>query len=166
MSLNYEEIFVGARKSQKTIQKTEIVLDVLRSAAKPMTCKEIGTAIMSEEYSKRTTRKMSLGIFDYTYYGRSGEARSWSSFIGRVMKILSDKGIVKTEIIDGEPVTIEVEEWVDNPEAPPRELIVHDDDGNDYKIPNPKYDYLKHGGTWEKVKKTITPKVKVYSWVG
>ena len=166
MSLSYEEIFVGARKSKKTILNTEIVLDILRSATKPMTCKEIGTAIMGEEYSKPATRKLSSGIFDYTYYGRSGEARSWSSFIGRVMKILSDKGIVKTEIIDGEPVTIEVEDWVDNPEAPPRELIVHDDDGNDYKIPNPKYDCRKYGGTWQKVKKTITPKIKVYSWVG
>lgn len=165
MSLSYEEIFVGARKSKKTISNTEIVLDILRSATKPMTCKEIGTAIMGEEYSKHATRKIS-NVLEFTYYGRSGEARSWSSFIGRVMKILSDKGIVKTEIIDGEPITIEVEEWVDNPEAPPRELIVHDDDGNDYKIPNPKYNYLKHGGTWEKVKKTITPKIKVYSWVG
>ena len=165
MSLSYEEIFVGARKSKKTISNTEIVLDILRSATKPMTCKEIGIAIMGEEYSKHATRKIS-SVLEFTYYGRSGEARSWSSFIGRVMKILSDKGIVKTEIIDGEPITIEVEEWVDNPEAPPRELIVHDDDGNDYKIPNPKYDYLKHGGTWEKVKKTITPKIKVYSWVG
>lgn len=163
MSLSYEEIFVGARKSKKTISNTEIVLDILRSATKPMTCKEIGTAIMGEEYSKHATR---TSVLEFTYYGRSGEARSWSSFIGRVMKILSDKGIVKTEIIDGEPITIEVEEWVDNPEAPPRELIVHDDDGNDYKIPNPKYDYLKHGGTWEKVKKTIIPKIKVYSWVG
>ena len=166
MSLSYEEIFVGARKSKETISNTEIVLDILRSATKPMTCKEIGTAIMGEEYSKCTTRKISSGIYDYTYYGRAAEARSWSSFIGRVMKILSDKGIVKTEIVDGEPVIIEVEEWVDNPDAPPRELIVHDDDGNDYKIPNPKYDYLKHGSTWEKVKKTITPKIKVYSWVG
>lgn len=166
MSLNYEEIFVGARESKKTISNTEIVLDILRSAAKPMTCKEIGTVIMGEEYSKRTTRKLSSGIFDYIYYGRSEEARSWSSFIGRVMKILSVKGIVKTEIIDGEPVTIEVEDWVDNPEAPPRELIVHDDDGNDFKIPNPKYDCRKYGGTWQKVKKTITPKIKVYSWVG
>lgn len=165
MSLNYEEIFVGARKSQKTIQKTEIVLDILRSAAKPMTCKEIGTAIMGEEYSKHATRKLS-GTLDYTYYGRAEEARSWSSFIGRIMRILSNKGIIKAEIINGDPITVEVEDWVDNPEAPPRELIVHDDDGNDYKIPNPKYNWREHGGTWKKVEKTFTPKIKVYSWVG
>ena len=166
MTLNYDEIFVGANKAQKTINKTEIVLDVLRHAEKPMTCKEIGTVLMGEEYFKTKERRVSLSGYEYTYYRRSHEARSWSSFLGRVLNILAKKGVIEAKNIDGEPVTIDAEEWVDNPDAPPSEITVHDDEGNEYTIHNPKYNWRIHGGNWQTVKKTIIPKVRVYSWVG
>lgn len=165
MALNYDEIFVSANKAQKTINKTEIVLDILRHAKKPMTCKEIGTAIMGKEYSATKERKFPLGKYEYTYHGRSHEARSWTSFIGRVLTILTKKGIVEAKEIDGEPITVEREDWISNPDAPPEKITVHDAEGNEYQMPNPQYDYKKVC-SWGIVKQTITPKIRVYSLVG
>lgn len=167
MALNYAEILVGARKSQKTIEDCNLMLKVLANSPKPMSAKELGVAIIGDEYTKTDRQVYSTkNGGEFTRYGRSNKAMHWSSFIGRMMKILTQKGLVKTEMVNGEPITIEVEDWVDNPDAPPREIIVHDDDGNEYTMNNPKYDWRIHGGSWQTVKKTIIPKVKVYSWVG
>ena len=161
--LDYTDILVGAKKSQRTIDDCDLMLRVLANSPKPMSAKELGIAILGDEYTqKRILYPDSIGSHSI----RTGKARHWSSFIGRMMGILSKKGLVKIEAREEAPITIEVEDWVDNPDAPPEFLIVHDDEGNEYKMRNPKYDWRTSGGRWEKVQKTIIPKTKVYSWVG
>lgn len=164
MTVNYDEIFVSANKAQQTINKTEIVLGVLRNTRKPMTCKEIGTAIMGKKYSETQEQKFGFSEPKCTYYERSREARSWSSFIGRVLTILAKKGIIETKEIDGKPITVEREGWISNPDAPPEKITVHDAEGNEYQMPNPQYDDRKC--SWGIIKQTIIPKIKVYSLVG
>ena len=165
--IDYTDILVGAKKSQRTIEDCELMLIILAHAQKPMSAKELGVAILGDEYTQTGTQVVARWDgHDITRQGRSDKAMHWSSFIGRMMKILSKKGLVKVEMREEAPITIEVEDWVDSPDAPPEFLIVHDDEGNDYKMRNPKYDLRTSACRWETIQKTIIPKTRVYSWVG
>jgi len=146
----YERTFETVKHAIDCTREVNEVASFLKEIGKAVTCKEIGIAIYGE--------------FSYT---KSRKNRSLSSHLGKILSHLEEAGYIKIDKIDGKPFEYEDEVWVQD-EAVHRTITVHDDEGNTYVIPNPKYNprYLRGNGHYETVTKTMTPKVKVYTWVG
>ena len=87
--------------------------------------------------------------------------------MGQILRHLRKGGFIKIEERKGDPIEIEVAEYVNRDEnGNPATIKVHDDEGNEYEIPNPKYrPSYWNNGRFEKVKKTVTPTIKTYLWV-
>jgi hypothetical protein len=87
--------------------------------------------------------------------------------ISQVLRHMVREGFVKFTETKSEPYTYETEEWVtldDNNE--PDTIVVWDAKGNQYDMPNPKYNTLcKHHGEYRKVQKTATKTIRLYYWV-
>lgn len=145
---DYEKTYVSVNDAVNNTEHLMAVVDFLRRQTKPVTCAEIGKAVFGERYRHEYTNK------------------SLSSCMGQMLKHLREGGFIKTDKIDGAPMQVSSWEWVASVDAPPSQIKVHDDEGNEYWIPNPKYDYCSYGGDYKEVKKTIIPKIKVYYWVG
>lgn len=144
----YEKTYVCVRKSEKATEKLDDVVAFLRRADHPMTCKEIGIAVFGEKYASN--------------YG----SHPYAARLGQMLRHLREGGFVKYAEADGEPVQVTNMEYVRVDENDNTATIrVHDDEGNTYEIPNPKYTYGRTRGRWVEVTKTITPKIKVWSWV-
>lgn len=145
---DYEKTYASVYDAANDTKYLMAVVDFLRQQTKPVTCAEIGKAVFGERYCQAFTNK------------------SLSSRMGQMLRHLRKGGFIKTEMIDGAPVQVSSWGWVTPVDAPPKKIKVHDDEDNEYWIPNPKYDYRCHGGVYKEVKKTIISKVKVYYWVG
>lgn len=144
----YEKTYVSVKNAVHDTQHLDAVVEFLRKQSEPVTCTAIGEAVFGDQY--------------HSYYmGKSCQGR-----MGQMLRHLRQGGFIKVDLIDGAPVEVSSWEWVDAVGAPPSKIKVHDEDGNEYLIANPKYDYRCHGGNYEEVKKTIIPKVKTYLWIG
>lgn len=148
ITTKFEDTYSCVNAAKADIEKLAAVVDFLRAQTAPITCREIGMAIFGNDYIQG-------------YHKRSLSCR-----MGQMLHHLHKGGFIKVEEVKGEPMEIEVEEYVRKDDKGNRpKLLVHDDEGNSYIIDNPNYRYGRSYGNWEKVKKTITPTYKVYSWV-
>ena len=144
----YEKTYVSVKNAVHDTEYLDRLVNILCSNREPMTCADLGHRVFGDQY--------------HSYYmGKSCQGR-----MGQMLRHLRQGGFIKVDLIDGTPVEVSSWEWVDAVGAPPAKIKVHDEDGNEYLIANPKYDYRCHGGNYEEVKKTIIPKVKTYLWIG
>lgn len=144
----YEKTYRSVKNAIDDTEYLDRLVSILRSHREPMTCADLGGRVFGDRYNSE-------------YMGKSLSAR-----MGQMLRHLRQGGFIRVGLIDGEPVEVSSWEWVDAVGAPPAKIKVHDEDGNEYLIANPKYDYRCHGGNYEEVKKTIIPKVKTYLWIG
>lgn len=144
---DYEKTYVSVKNAVNDTEYLDRLVRIMRDNREPMTCAYLGYHVFGNRYNSE-------------YMGKSLSAR-----MGQMLRHLRKGGFIKVDTIDGDPVEVSSWEWVDAPDAPPSKIKVHDDEGNEYLIANPKYDYRRHGGNYEEVKKTLVPKVKVYLWV-
>ena len=145
---SYERTYEIVRKAIDVTSEVNEVAEFLENAVKAVTCKEIGIAVYGE-----------------VEYTRGRDSKSMSAHLGHILRHLVEGGFVEVSKIDGKPFEYEEEVWVEDNDVP-RIIKVHDDEGNTYEIPNPKYNprYLRGNGHFETVTKTMTPKIKVYKW--
>lgn len=143
----YEKTYVSVKNAVNDTEYLDKLVNILRDCREPMTCASLGYRVFGDRYNSE-------------YMGKS-----LSSRMGQMLRHLRKGGFIKVGLIDGEPVEVSSWEWVDTVGAPPSKIRVHDEEGNEYWIANPKYDYRRHGGSYQEVKKTIIPQVKTYLWV-
>lgn len=143
----YEQTYMSVKNGLADTEYLDRLVRILRDHREPMTCADLGHRVFGDRYGS-----------DYM-------SKSLSARMGQMLRHLRKGGFIKIDLVDGAPVEVSSWEWVDAAGAPPSKICVHDDEGNEYWIANPKYDYRCHGGNYEEVKKTITPKVKTYLWV-
>lgn len=146
MTSVYEDNYVAVYEARKATKDLDTIVNILKNATAPMSCEEIGTAAFGRQY---------LGN------------RSLSAHMGQILRHLRKGGHVAVSTRKGSPIEIECEEYMRNvdDEGNPPTIIVHDDEGNKYQINNPKYHGHCWGGRWVKVKKTIEPVTKLYTFV-
>lgn len=143
----YEKTYVSVKNAVHDTQHLDAVVEFLRKQSEPVTCAAIGEAVFGDQY--------------HSYY----MGKSCQGMMGQMLRHLRQGGFIKIGLTDGAPVEVSSWEWVDAVGAPPSKIRVHDEEGNEYWIANPKYDYRRHGGNYQEVKKTIIPQVKTYLWV-
>jgi len=165
MTSKYEDLYVSARNAKIATAYVNKAVDLLSGSTLPIMPKEIGVYLFGADYLKPVETS------DPYHYGY--RKASQRATISQIMRHLHKAGLVKREYLDGEPIEIEREEWIPDgqPYTVPRYLNVHDDEGNTYQMENPKWDWIKASnardcGHFERVKKTITPKIKAWVWVG
>ena len=145
----YEKTYVSVSKAIDDVRHVEAVVEFLRKQIAPVTCAEIGNAVFGGEYS------------------HSYMSKSYAAQMGQVLRHLRKGGFVKVEERKGDPIEIEVEDWISEPDihGESATIIVHDDKGREYHINNPHYVGGWRHGHWGKVKKTVTPTIRAYLWV-
>lgn len=145
----YEKTYTSVKDALNATQHLATVVEFLRQQNAPVTCKEIGRAVFG-------------GAYDHSFL-----SKSYSAQMGQILRHLRKGGFIKIEERKGDPIEIEVAEYVNRDEnGNPATIKVHDDEGNEYEIPNPKYrPSYWNNGRFEKVKKTVTPTIKTYLWV-
>lgn len=144
---DYEKTYKSVSNAVKDTQYLDAVVDFLRKQNEPVTCATIGKAVFGDKYSTD---------------------RAYSSRMGQMLWHLRVGGFVKVEKHKGDPIEIEVGDWIVEPDAngePPR-VTVHDDKGREFTAKNPYYTgpYIPHE-YWGTVKKTITPTIRTYTWI-
>lgn len=147
----YEKTYASVSNAVNDVRHVEAVVEFLRKQTAPVTCAEIGNAVFG-------------GVYSHSYM-----SKSYAAQMGQVLRHLRKGGFIKVEERKGDPIEIEVEEYIydndDNGEPPM--ITVHDDKGREYRIQNPNYSghWTRGHGHWGKVKKTVTPTIKTYLWV-
>ena len=165
MTSKYENLYVSARNAKDATKYVDEVVELLSRSTLPIMPKEIGVYLFGADYLKPVETRIPNYQHNYT-------KASQRAIISQIMRHLHEAGLVKREYLEGEPIEIEDNEWVpDKPYTVPKYINVHDDEGNTYEIRNPKWDLAKamenHDcGHFVRVKKTITPKIKAWLWVG
>lgn len=147
---DYEKTYVSVTNAVNDTERLDAVVEFLRKQSEPVTCTAIGEAVFGDQY--------------HSYYmGKSCQGR-----MGQMLRHLRRGGFIKMEERKGDPIEIEVEDWISDPDVhgEPPMITVHDDKGREYTISNPNYGGGWHRrGHWGVVKKTITPTIKTYIWV-
>ena len=147
----YENTYVNVANAKHDTADLAAVVDFLRSQSSPITCKAIGVAIFGKNYTE--------GYM----------TRHYVNHLSQMLKHLREGGFIRVDKVNGEPIEVESDEYRrTDDEGNPQFIRVHDDEGNEYQMSNPKYDMWRScrtPGEWVKVKKTIVPKIKVYTWV-
>lgn len=142
---DYENRFIAVRKAYDSIEGLDAVIEYLRANPRS-SVKDIRTALYS-------------GAQDYM-------KQSIASHIASMLRTLRRYGFVTVGIEQGEPIQIEVEDYVPSDKnLPPLQIEVFDAQGNKYIIDNPYYKNNKCECVWKKIKKWITPEISVYSLV-
>ena len=153
----YEETYSSVIVATEHTEGLVPLANLLMRADHPMTCKEIGVAMYGDKYTKNGD------------YWHDCNSRRLTAHLSQMLRHFVRGGFVRLDRVDGEPIEVEHEEFRRfDDEGNPQFIRVRDDEGNEYQMPNPKYDVWRAGrigGKYVKVKKTITPKIKVYSWV-
>jgi len=147
---DYEKTYVSVTNAVNDTEHLEATVEFLRKQSEPVTCATIGEAVFGDKYH------------DY-YWGKCCQSR-----MGQMLRHLRRGGFIKMEERKGDPIEIEVEGWISEPDVhgEPPTITVHDDKGREYIIKNPNYGGDWHRrGYWGMVKKTITPTIKTYTWV-
>ena len=148
---DYEKTYVSVKNSLADTEYLDRLVNILRSNHEPMTCADLGYRVFGNRY------------------GSEFMGKSLSGRMGQMLRHLRQGGFIKIEERKGDPIEIEVEEYIydndDNGEPPM--ITVHDDKGREYCIQNPNYSghWSRGHGHWGKVKKTVTPTIKTYFWV-
>ena len=161
----YEDLYVSARNAKIATAYVNKAVELLSGSTLPIMPKEIGVYLFGADYLKPVETCI-------PHYQSNHIKASQRATISQIMRHLHKAGLVKREYLDGEPIEIENSEWVpDEPYTVPEHINVHDDEGNTYQMENPKWDLVKaanarDNGHFERVKKTITPKIKAWLWVG
>ena len=147
----YERTYKSVQDAIYHTENLGKVIDFLRNAKEPVTCKEIGLAVFGNIYEVAEERLK----------------RHYAGQLGQMLKHLVCNGYVKMELRDGEPIEIEKEEYVRGCDAygNPEYIDVFDIYGNKYKMQNPKYNWRGIRGHYEKKKVTFVPKVKYWSLI-
>lgn len=147
---DYEKTYASVTNAVNNTEHLDAVVEFLRNQSEPVTCAAIGEAVFGDQY--------------HSYYmGKSCQGR-----MGQMLRHLRRGGFIKMEERKGDPIEIEVEDWISEPDThgEPPTIVVHDDKGREYTINNPNYAGGWHRrGHWGVVKKTITPTIKTYIWV-
>lgn len=146
ITTDYENTYASVAKACRHTADLEKVIEVLSKASKAMTCRDIGLAIWGADYL---------------------DNRRYSAHMGQMLKHLRQGKFIRWVEINGEPVEVEYDEYqrdVDD-EGNTYYITVRDDEGNKYQMHNPKWRGGYSGGRWVKVKKTVIPRIKVYSLV-
>ena len=157
----YEDLYVSARNAKIATAYVNKAVELLSNSTLPIMPKEIGVYLFGADYLRPIEPSES-------YFHKASQRAT----ISQIMRHLHKAGLVKREYLDGEPIEIEDTEWVpDEPYTVPKYINVHDDEGNTYQMENPKWDFIKamnarNYGHFARVKKTITPKIKAWVWVG
>ena len=147
---DYEKTYVSVTNAVHDTQHLDAVVEFLRKQSEPVTCAAIGEAVFGDKYHSN-------------YMGKSCQ-----SMMGQMLRHLRRGGFIKMEERKGDPVEIEVEDFIlynNIVGNEPPTLIVHDDKGREYIINNPNYVAPRRHGYWGMVKKTIIPTIKTYIWV-
>lgn len=145
----FERTYKSVKKAIYHTENLDKVIDFLRNAKEPVTCKEIGLAVFGDNYTNEFTKQH--------YAGQ----------LGQMLRHLHKNNYVKMEVRKGAPVEIEYEDWVyDKDSKGELEYIdVFDIHGNKYKMKNPNYDWRSASGRYVMKKVTVVPKVKYWSLV-
>lgn len=145
ITTDYENTYVSVQKARWDVLYLDRVMEVLSKASAPLSCHDIGFAIWGVDYLGHRRR---------------------AAHMGQMLKHLRQGGFIRVEKIAGEPVEVEYDEYQGeyDDEDNPRYIKVHDDEGNTYNMPNPKYRGY-YCGKWVKIKRTVIPTIKVYSLV-
>lgn len=144
----YEKTYASVTSAVNDTEHLEAVVEFLRKQSEPVTCATIGEAVFGDQY--------------HSYY----MGKSCQGMMGQMLKHLREGGFIKMETRKGDPIEIEVEDYIrdeDTSGEPPR-ITVYDKQGREYDIPNPRYVPCGRGH-WGTVKKTVTPTIKTYIWV-
>lgn len=163
----YEDLYVSVRNAKVDTTYVNKAVEFLSGSTLPVMPKEIGVYLFGDDYLRPIETSAPFHPYHYDYRKASQRAT-----VGQIMRHLHKAGLVKRECLDGDPIEVEDSEWVsDEPYNVPRYINVHDDEGNTYQMENPKWDWVKamsarDDGHYERVKKTITPKIKAWVWVG
>ena len=147
---DYEKTYVSVTNAVHDTQHLDAVVEFLRGQSEPVTCATIGKAVFGDQY--------------HSYY----MGKSCQGMMGQMLRHLRRGGFIKMEQHKGDPIEIEVEDWISDPDVhgEPPMITVHDDKGREYTINNPNYNGGWHRrGHWGVVKKTVTPIIKTYIWV-
>lgn len=143
ITTNYENTYVSVQKARWDVIDLDLVMEVLSKASAPMSCRDIGLKIWGPTYLNNRRR---------------------AAHMGQMLKHLRQGKFIREEEVNGEPVEVEYDEYQRNvdDEGNPYYIVVHDDEGNKYQMHNPKWRGY-NGGRWVKIKKTVTPRIKVYT---
>ena len=146
----YERTYKSVKTAIYHTENLDKVIDFLRNAKEPVTCKEIGLAVFGYFYTNKLTK--------CHYAGQ----------LGQMLKHLAWDGYAKVEVRKGEPIEVETEEYVrgSDKNGNPEYIEVFDVYGNKYKMRNPNYDWRDVRGHFEKKMVTVIPKVKYWSLIG
>ena len=136
----YEDLYVSVQTAKGDTKHIDEVVAFLQKQHEPVTCRAIGIALFKDEYGRQE-----------------------ASVIAQVLRHLKKGGFVTVGEIKGIPIEVKYDEygcWDANGNS--ETIRVHDDNGNEYRIPNPHY----HGGRygWRERTKTITPTYSTYQW--
>ena len=163
----YEQTYVCVKVAMDAIKYVDKVVNFLRNASAPVSCKEIGTTLFGDAYKQFPKKEVYEGYkcIDYDKRSHNEKAQGLASSLGHVMSNLMREGLIKLTKEKGEPFTIEEERYVNvvDDEICETTIEVWDAKGNQYEMPNPNY--RKGRGEYRKVPVTITPTIKKYSLV-
>ena len=166
----YEMTYKIAKYAKNATSEVEKVVNTLKGIDRPISCKELGELLYGDEY-KRTPVGGSyseLGNDEYWRRQRMNDhARELTARISQVLRHMVREGFVRITETKSEPYTYETEEWITLDENnEPETIIVWDAKGNQYDMPNPKYNTrCRHHGEYRKVQKTVTNTIRLYYWV-
>ena len=156
ITTKFEDTYTCVNNAKNITADLLTLADLLMQANRPMTCREIGIALFGDKY------------IDKSDYYTTSRARRMTAHLSQMLRHFRKGGFIKVEEIKGEPFEVTNEEYVrKNDKDNPQFIRVHDDAGNEYQMPNPNYNPWKAaqaGGSWQMVKKIVTPTYKVYSW--
>jgi len=162
----YELTYACAKYAINATRNVEAIVNILREASAPMTCKEIGITMWGDTYKRFPEKEVGMRPYlDPKKEYHNQKARELSADLGHILSNLSDANLIKVTKEKGEPFTIEDERYVNvvNDEVCELTIEVWDAKGNKYEIPNPNY--RKGRGEYRKVPVTITPIIKKYSLI-
>lgn len=146
----YEKTYVSVTNAINSTEHLDAVVEFLRKQNEPVTCATVGKAVFGDKYN--------------SYY----MGKSCQGMMGQMLKHLRQGGFIKMEKREGNPIEIEEEGWIPDLDVngETATITVHDDKGREYVINNPNFVGSYRNGHWGKVKKTITPIIKYYTWIG
>lgn len=166
----YEMTYMIAKCAKDATSEVEKVVNTLKGIDRPISCKELGELIYGDEY-KRTPVGGSYSELGHDEFWRrqrmNDRARELTARISQVLRHMVREGFVRITETKSEPYTYETEEWISLDENnEPETIVVWDAKGNQYDMPNPKYNICcRHHGEYRKVQKTVTKTIRLYYWV-
>ena len=99
---------------------------------------------------------------DGEYKNNGHQIQCHAAHVSQMLRHLSDGGYVEQREINGTPIEIETSEYL-IPNIP-RYIEVTTDEGERIIVKNPRWNGM--GGKWTVVKKTVTPKIRQYRFIG